>query len=145
LRTLPDGVILPNLAVRRNEPCRPAKQTLPSGETNLAGRGLQPRPKPLLAGIDGTLRTGLSCRTLPDGVCNPVRNLCWRGLTEHCGRGYPAEPCRPAKRTLPSGETLQWWVPLRCTHPTSRAFYFGKSRAFYFGKTLKVNQQSTEA
>ena len=29
---------------------------------------------------------------LPDGVCNPVRNLCWRGLTEHCGRGCKPRP-----------------------------------------------------
>ena len=28
-------------------------------QAKIAGRGLQPRPKPLLAGIDGTLRTGL--------------------------------------------------------------------------------------
>ena len=28
-------------------------------QAKIAGRGLRPRPKPLLAGIDGTLRTGL--------------------------------------------------------------------------------------
>ncbi|QTA88489.1 Uncharacterized protein dnm_045360 [Desulfonema magnum] len=48
------------------------------------------------------LRMRDGCRTLPDGVCNPVRNVCGRRSGKYSGRGCKPRPAKQIKKVRTS-------------------------------------------
>jgi hypothetical protein len=101
---MPDGVCNPvrnvfNLYAGRGLQPRPAQYYS-------AGRGLQPRPQRF---ISKTLRTGLQTPSstifMPDGVCNPVRNVLPDGVCNPVRNvsSLPDGVCNPVRNVLPDG------------------------------------------
>jgi len=107
-----EGHIAPPCQLRDNRPSKTAMRIICSSSMRprcSAGRGLQPRPQcfvnVLPDGVCNPVRNVLSmfCR-LPDGVCNPVRNVLSIPGSISFGRGCKPRPAMsPVRQCPPSG------------------------------------------